>query len=136
MGQFSARNISLGAAAALALALGSGTTACADSPPRIDRSYPTPQPAYPDGAQLNGEQGDVLVGVNVSASGKPRRLRIDRSSGFKDLDNAAAEAVAQWRFIPAIENGDTTSAWTSVKIHFELPQPPQPANATSPASTN
>ena len=133
MGQVSishrTRHVFFGAAAATVLVLGGTSSACADSPPKIDRSYPTPQPAYPDGAQLNGEQGDVLVGVSVSASGKPRRLRINQSSGFNDLDNAAAEAVAQWHFIPAIENGDTASAWTTVKIHFELPQPIQPVNA-------
>jgi TonB family protein len=135
MGQFPisrrAHHVSLGAAVALTLVFAGASSACADSPPKIDRSYPTPQPAYPDTAQLSGEQGDVLVGVSVSASGKPRKLRIDRSSGFNDLDNAAAEAVAQWRFIPAIEDGDTTSAWTTVKIHFELPQPQAtPASAT------
>jgi protein TonB len=123
------RQVLLGMAAALVVIAGGASNASADSPPKIDRSFPTPQPAYPDNAQLNGEQGDVFVGVSVSASGKPRRLRIDRSSGFTDLDNAAAEAVAQWRFIPAVEGGDTTSAWTSVKIHFELPKPVQPAAA-------
>lgn len=124
------RQLALGIGAALSLIFGSVPEACADSPPKIDRSYPTPQPAYPDSAQLNGEQGDVVVGVRVSASGKPLRLRIDGSSGFSDLDNAAAEAVAQWHFIPAIESGDTTSAWTTVKIHFELPQPVQPTYST------
>lgn len=132
---FQIRQVALGSAAALTLILEGSLAACADSPPKIDRSYPTPQPAYPDSAQLNGEQGDVLVGVSVSASGKPRRLRIDKSSGFGDLDTAAAEAVAQWRFIPAIENGDTTSEWTTVKIHFELPQPVQPVYAAPTAST-
>ena len=131
MEHFLARNLALGVAIASVVTLGSGW-ANANSPPRIDRSYPTPQPAYPDSAQLNGEQGDVLVGVSVSSSGRPRRLRIDQSSGFTDLDNAAAEAVAQWHFIPAIENGDTTSAWTSVRIHFELPLPTQPVYATPP----
>jgi len=135
MGHFSAHNLALGVAIASVLALGSDL-AFADSPPRIDRSYPMPQPAYPDGAQLNGEQGDVLVGVNVSSSGRPHRLRIDKSSGFADLDNAAAEAVAQWHFVPAIEDGDTASAWTSVKIHFELPIPVQPVYATPPGQKN
>jgi len=131
MGQFLARNFALGIAIIPIVAFGGGS-ACADSPPRIDRSYPTPQPDYPDTAQLNGEQGDVLVGVHVSSTGKPHKLRIDASSGFADLDNAAAEAVARWHFIPAIEDGDTTSAWTSVKIHFELPIPVQPVYATPP----
>jgi protein TonB len=129
---FQVRQLALSAAAALVLISGSTSTARADSPPKIDHSYPTPQPAYPDSAQLNGDQGDVLVGVKVSASGKPRMLRIDRSSGSGVLDSAAAEAVAQWRFIPAIENGDTTSAWTTIKIHFELPQPAQPVYVTPP----
>src|SRR5262245_57690003 len=117
MRHFSLRHACLGATTALALVLGNSPAVRADSPPKIDRSYPTPQPAYPDSAQLSGEQGDVLVGVKVSANGKPRRLRIDKSSGFGDLDDAAAAAVAQWRFIPAIENGDTASSWTTVKIH-------------------
>ena len=135
MGQSLVRNLILGIAITSVVRLGSGS-AFADSPPRIDRSYPTPQPAYPDSAQLAGEQGDVLVGVHVSSSGRPRKLRIDKSSGFTDLDNAAAEAVAQWHFVPAVENGDTTSAWTSVKIHFELPLPMQPVYATPPGQKN
>ncbi len=129
MGRFLARDFAVGVAIIPIVMVGSGS-AFADSPPRIDRSYPTSQPDYPDTAQLNGEQGDVLVGVNVSSGGKPRKLRIDKSSGFADLDNAAVEAVGHWHFIPAIEDGDTTSAWTSVKIHFELPIPVQPIYAT------
>ena len=126
------RHATLGALAALALMAGSASTANADSPPKVDHSYPTPQPAYPDSAQLNGEQGDVTLDVFVNSAGKPRKFRVHQSSGFADLDNAAAEAVAGWRFIPAIQNGDTASDWATVKIHFELPHP-EPANATPPA---
>lgn len=139
MGLFSisrqTRQVSLGAATALALIVGGATSACADSPPKIDHSYPTAQPDYPDSAQLNGETGDVLIDVFVSSNGKPRKFRIHQSSGFGDLDNAAAEAVAGWHYIPAIQNGDTTSDWVTVKIHFQPPQmpaQPMPANATTP----
>ena len=125
------RQMALGAIAALVLVAGNASTACADSPPKIDHSYPTPQPAYPDSAQLNGEQGDVTLDVFVNSAGRPRKFRVNQSSGFADLDNAAAEAVANWRFIPAIENGDTASDWTTVKIHFELPQPVQPTYTSS-----
>lgn len=140
MGQFSisrqARQMSLGAVTAMALILGGATGACADSPPKIDHSYPLAQPSYPDSAQLNGETGDVMVDVFVSSSGKPRKFRIHQSSGFADLDNAAAEAVAGWHYVPAIQNGDTTSDWLTVKVHFQPPQMPAqaaPANATVPA---
>jgi len=125
------RSQTLGGVAALALVAGNATTAVADSPAKVDHSYPTPQPDYPAAAQTNGEQGDVVVNVFVSSSGKPRKFKILQSSGFADLDNAAAEAAANWRYIPAIEGGDTTSDWTAVKIHFELPHP-EPA-AAAPA---
>ncbi len=126
------RHLALGAATALALIAGGASTACADSPPRIDHSYPTPQPDYPDSAQVNGEQGDVMLDVFVNSAGRPRKFRVHQSSGFADLDNAAAEAVANWRFIPAMQGGDTASDWTTVKIHFELPHPQPAAAAPAP----
>jgi periplasmic protein TonB len=126
------RQLALGVVATLALAAGGASTACADSPPKIDHSYPTPQPDYPDSAQLSGEQGDVTLDVFVNSAGKPRKFRVHQSSGFADLDNAAAEAVAGWRFIPAMQGGDTASDWTTVKIHFELPRPQPAAAAPAP----
>jgi TonB family protein len=126
---FSIRQLVLGAAAAVALVAGGTSTAFADSPPKVDHAYPTPQPDYPAAAQTNGEQGDVLIDVYVSSSGKPRKFKVHQTSGFADLDNAAAEAVANWRFVPAIHSGDTASDWTTVKIHFELPHA-EPASAT------
>jgi protein TonB len=127
----SIRQLVLGGATALVLIAGGASTACADSPPKVDHSYPTPQPAYPAQAQTNGEQGDVMIDVFVNSAGKPRKFKVHQSSGFADLDNAAAEAVANWRFIPAIHDGDTASDWTTVKIHFELPQA-TPAAAPAP----
>jgi protein TonB len=72
-----------------------------------------------------------MLDVYVTSGGHARKFRVNQSSGFTDLDNAAAEAVANWQFIPAVKNGDTVSSWTTVKIHFELPRP-APANATPP----
>jgi TonB family protein len=120
-----------GCAIALLLVLG-GTTIClADSPARVDRSAPTPAPTYPDSAQVAGEQGDVVLDVYVSSGGHARKFRVNQSSGYADLDNAAAEAVASWQFIPGVKGGDTVSSWTTVKIHFELPHP-EPAAAVVP----
>ncbi len=127
-------NITAGGALALMLTLGSATTCLANSPAKVDRSQPTPAPAYPDAAQDAGEQGDVLLDVYVSSGGHIRKFRLNQSSGYSDLDNAAAEAVMNWHFVPAVEDGDTVSSWTTVKIHFELPKAAQatPASATAP----
>jgi len=130
---FRAAHIASGGALALVLVLGSASTCLASSPARVDRSYPTPAPAYPDSAQVAGEQGDVLLDVYVTSGGHPRKFRVNQSSGFPDLDNAAAEAVAGWKFVPAVEGGDTVSSWTTVKIHFELPHAAQATPPSAPA---
>jgi TonB family protein len=127
-----AAHIACGGALALVLVLGSASTCLADSPAKVDRSHPTPAPTYPDSAQVAGEQGDVLLDVYVSSGGHARKFRVNQSSGYPDLDNAAAEAVANWQFVPAVKGGDTVSAWTTVKIHFELPHAAEAAPASTP----
>jgi len=120
--------------AALALSLAGATAAWADTPPRVDHNYAAPQPAYPASAQSAGEQGDVVLSVYVGANGHARKLRLVRSSGFHDLDMAAAEGVLNWHYIPAMNGGDAYSDWMEVTIHYELPPPiqgAQPASATS-----
>jgi protein TonB len=99
-----------------------------ETPARIDDSRPHPQPPYPDSAQTYGEQGAVLVDVYVHPNGRAGRVRISKSSGFEDLDNAAIEGVLGWRFVPATRDGDSVSDWTTVKVVFQLPQPPAPSN--------
>jgi protein TonB len=127
-------HIAGGGTLALFLVFGSTVGCLADSPARIDRAAPTPAPVYPDAAQAAGEQGDVMLDVYVMSNGRPRKFRVNQSSGYPDLDNAAAEAVANWQYIPAVKNGDTVSSWMTVKIHFEPPQAAQatPASATAP----
>lgn len=124
------RDVVVGGVAALVLLMGG--PCLADTKARVDHNYPSPAPPYPDSAQFAGEQGDVLVDVYVSSSGRPRKVRISGSSGFKDLDEAAIDAAVNWRYIPATEDGDTVSSWTTVKMHFQLPQY-VPVNATTPA---
>ena len=129
------RQLLLGGAAAFALIAGSSSIASADSPPQIDHNYPTPQPDYPDTAQVGGEHGDVLVDVYVTSSGKVRKYRINQSSGFDDLDNAAVGAVSSWHYLPAIKNGEAVSDWKTLKIHFSIPAAEQAAAAAASSST-
>ncbi len=130
-----ARDFTVGAGFSLLLLLGAAGTANADSPPKVDHSKPTPQPDYPATAQTGGEQGDVVLGVLVNTHGRPLKIRVNQSSGFVDLDDAAAAAVAGWHYLPAIKDGDTATDWAQVKIHFELPQAAQALPAATDAAT-
>jgi protein TonB len=114
-------------ATALATVILTNAAACASgTPARVDTAWPNTQPAYPASAQASGEQGTVLVDVYVRPSGHVSKFRISQSSGFGDLDDAAEQTVMNWRFVPATRNGDTVSDWTTVKIVFQLPEPPAP----------
>ena len=61
---------------------------------------------YPDLARRRGQSGDVLVGYDVGADGAVANVRVVKSSGYPELDNAALACVAsQWRNTPALRRG-------------------------------
>jgi TonB family protein len=122
--------VAVGLAACLGMTAPVAMAESYSPPPRIDMSYPHYQPPYPDNAQVSGEQGTVTVNVLVSSGGRVRNVAVAGTSGFADLDNAAVEGVLGWHFIPAVRGGDTVTAWTQVKIVFQLPT----AAATMPVS--
>jgi periplasmic protein TonB len=105
-----------------ALMLGGAGACLADSAAKIDHSRPAPSPDYPDDAQLTGEQGDVLLAIQVASNGRPERIRVQQSSGYRDLDDAAVGTAANWHYVPAMSGGDTELGWTKVRIRYQLPQ--------------
>jgi protein TonB len=57
--------------------------------------------AYPIAAIRDGQQGTVLLRVQVDPDGKAASVVIERSSGSRVLDNAARQQVLRhWRFVP------------------------------------
>ena len=98
-----------------------GVAFAADAPPRVDTSQPTAV-IYPTSSQRSGEEGTVVVRVYVASSGRPSRAAVARSSGFADLDNAAVETAMNWRYVPAIHDGDTASDWATVQVVYKLPE--------------
>lgn len=82
-----------------------------------------PPPDYPMAALRNGEQGTVLLRVNVAADGRPTSVVVERSSGSRALDQAARQQVLRrWLFVPAEENGNAVAAIGLVPVTFLLPQ--------------
>jgi protein TonB len=77
-------------------------------------------PVYPALARRRGEQGRVVLRVNVSADGVPLAVTVDRTSGYASLDDAAATAVRRWRFVPATEDGHPVRAMAVIPVQFRL----------------
>ena len=77
-------------------------------------------PDYPDLARRRGEQGRVVLRVDVSVDGHPLSVSVARSSGFGILDSAAEDAVRTWRFLPATQDGRPVTATAEVPIQFRL----------------
>lgn len=77
-------------------------------------------PVYPILSRRRGEQGKVLLLVQVSAQGMAERVEIHESSGHTRLDSAALEAVKRWRFVPARRGDVAVAASVVVPIVFRL----------------
>lgn len=79
-----------------------------------------PAPAYPRLSRRLGEQGKVLLRVRVTVEGRAAQIVEAQSSGSARLDEAARQAVRQWRFVPAQRGGQAVEAWVIVPIVFTL----------------
>jgi len=79
-----------------------------------------PSPRYPRIARERGYQGTVLLEVFVNSSGRVEELRVDSSSGFQVLDEAAISAVKGWTFEPGQRGERNVAMWVKVPVRFEL----------------
>jgi periplasmic protein TonB len=101
-------------------AIGVGAAA-AIIPPRPVAGMDTNRaPAYPRLARERGEQGRVLLRVNVSADGSPIEVAVVQTSGHPSLDSAALTAIREWRFVPAMQAGRPVPAEADVPVRFRL----------------
>jgi protein TonB len=111
------------APAAIALPAAANTEPAAPplTTPRFDLAYlNNPPPAYPAASRRAGEQGKALLRVLVGVAGEVLRIELAQSSGFVRLDQAALDAVRNWRFVPARLGEQAVQAWAVVPLNFRL----------------
>ena len=77
------------------------------------------EPIYPPTARAAGVQGVIILEVVVGADGAVSNARVLRSIPL--LDQAALDAVRQWRYEPTLLNGVPTSVIMTVTVNFTLP---------------
>jgi protein TonB len=79
-----------------------------------------PPPQYPNLAARNGWQGTVLLKVRVLSTGRVDEVEVQKSSGFKLLDEEARATVRTWQFTPSKRGSTPIDGWATVPIEFKL----------------
>jgi TonB family protein len=77
-------------------------------------------PFYPEAAMRAKAEGDVPLELTVDADGFATDIRAIRPPLGLGLDEAAMEAVAQWRFNPGMSDGKPVSVVVVVQEVFRL----------------
>lgn len=63
--------------------------------------------------------GNVLVSLVIDEHGNPSHVRVERGVGM-GLDEKAVEAVRQYKFRPATENGKPVPVEMNVEVNFQI----------------
>ncbi|NVD73307.1 energy transducer TonB [Duganella sp. BJB488] len=75
---------------------------------------------YPKASLINEEQGDVAMSFLVAADGSVVESKVDKSSGYKNLDRAAIKALSACKFKPGTKDGAVAQTWTKVDYSWKL----------------
>jgi protein TonB len=74
------------------------------------------RPVYPEDARAAGVAGVVIIEARIGADGSVEAAHVIKSIPL--LDQAALDAVKQWKFVPTLMNGVPTPVVMTVAINF------------------
>lgn len=77
-------------------------------------------PVYPKASLMNEETGSVTLGFLVGTDGKASESKIEKSSGFKNLDKTALAALSLCKFKPGTKDGKVETMWGKVNFDWKL----------------
>jgi protein TonB len=79
----------------------------------------TVEPEFSEEARKAKVAGNVLVNLWVGTDGLPSHVHVLRGVGM-GLDEKAVEAVKQYRFKPAMENGKPVLVELNIEVNFQI----------------
>ena len=77
-------------------------------------------PKYPPQAIREHHAGKVILRVLIAVDGSPKEVTVEKSSGFRELDQAAIAAAKTWTFNPGKRNGQAYEGYALVPFDFNL----------------
>jgi protein TonB len=78
-------------------------------------------PYYPSASRRLSEEGSVVLLVFIAPNGKVSETKVETSSGYQRLDEAAAKCVtAQGRFEPTKVGAEAIGSWQRMKWTWRL----------------
>jgi TonB family protein len=80
-------------------------------------------PDYPPISRQLGEQGSAVFLLGIAEDGTVTSAVLEKSSGFKRLDEAARSTLLQARFQPAVESGAPLPSIKRYTVDFRLQDP-------------
>ena len=78
------------------------------------------KPEYPSASRRMEEEGTVTLRFLIGPDGKVIQSEIEKSSGYKRLDEAARAGLSRCQFKPATSDGKPEQAWASMKYTWRL----------------
>ena len=86
--------------------------------PELPRKIVDARPVYPEVARTARVQGTVILEAVLDTNGRVTQLKVIRSVPL--LDQAALDAVRQWRYTPSIYAGRPVSVLMTITVRFTL----------------
>lgn len=116
--------VAASSAGAGADAADSGASGAAQEPPLVGVNVLTrlhyESPKYPRSAMRRGVTGYVDLNMTIARDGSVYNVIVLSAEPESTFDEAAIQAVSQWKFQPVIEAGVPVERRTAVRMAFEL----------------
>jgi periplasmic protein TonB len=99
------------------------TSTASSTPQRVGGGVSAPvlvysiSPESTEEARIEKRSGNVLVNLWVDTNGNPSHVHTIRGVGL-GLDEKAVEAVKQYKFKPALKNGEPVLVEINVEVNF------------------
>ena len=78
------------------------------------------KPQYPRESLHDNETGIVVLQFLIGTDGITLESRIEKSSGFRRLDEAARRALSLCRFKPGTEDGKPVQSWATIEYLWKV----------------